>query len=69
MDNIEGSLWLATQLRLPFAIHLWAAHAGFAPKRFVVVTGMNEFKIQFLVLYYLTVWLYIRTTIYVSVGG
>ena len=67
MDDVKGALWLASQTPNIFAIYLRATREKMA-SRFAAVTS-EEIKLIFCSVYYLTVSVYIKTTIHLSVGG
>ena len=66
--------WIALKVRstpnIPtsFAIHLRATPAGFVPENNIIVAGLMR-ENQLFVLYYLTVLVFIKTVIHLSVCG
>ena len=70
MDSVEGARWLAriSWLRISCAIYLQAIQEKMAPW-FASVTREEIIQINFFGVYYLTVLVYTKTTIHLSVGG
>ena len=71
MDSVEGVLWLGTQtlnILCYNAIYLRATRWKMV-SRFASVTGEETIQIEFCGVYYLTVLVYTKTTIHLSVGG
>jgi len=68
MDSVEGARWLVRQTRISRAIYLRATREKMA-SRFASVKSEEMIQIIFCGLYYLTVLVYTKTTILLSVGG
>ena len=62
VDSVEGARWLARQTPTPSNSEKMAS-------RFASVTSEEIFQITFCGVNYLTVLVYIKTTIHISVGG
>ena len=68
VDSVELARWLARQTPDICAIYLRATQEKMA-SRFASVTSEENIQINFVCVYYLTVLVYTKTTIYLSVGG
>ena len=68
MLGLKARADLLVRLRISCASYLWAIREKMA-SRFASVTSEEIIQINFFGVYYLTVLVYTKTTIHLSVGG
>ena len=69
MDSVEGSLWLASQTPNILCYFTPEQLEEEMASRFASVTSEEIIQLFFSGVYYLTVLVYAKTTIHLSVGG